>query len=108
MSAEQVAKLRSELDVVQTNLQVFGEMLVTLQPGEEDPQDLELLRVRSFPSTILLHPHLSRNCITLAHKCNRELLIYSRKYPWMISLVRPFDSLSRFDIPYSSRSSSIQ
>lgn len=46
MSAEQVAKLRSELDVVQTNLQVFGEMLVTLQPGEEDPQDFELLRVR--------------------------------------------------------------
>lgn len=46
MSAEQVAKLRSELDVVQTNLQVFGEMLVTLQPGDEDPQDFELLRVR--------------------------------------------------------------
>jgi hypothetical protein len=43
MSAEQVAKLRSELDVVQTNAQVFGEMLVTLQPGEEDPQDFELL-----------------------------------------------------------------
>jgi hypothetical protein len=46
MSAEQVAKLRSELDVVQTNAQVFGEMLVTLQPGEEDPQDFELLMVK--------------------------------------------------------------
>jgi hypothetical protein len=45
MSAEQIAKLRSELDVVQTNAQVFGEMLVTLQPGEEDPQDFELLTV---------------------------------------------------------------
>lgn len=45
MSAEQLAKLRSELDVVQTNAQVFGEMLVTLQPGEEDPQDFELLMV---------------------------------------------------------------
>jgi len=43
MSAEQVAKLRSELDVVQTNAQVLGEMLVTLQPGEEHPQDFELL-----------------------------------------------------------------
>jgi len=48
MSAEQVAKLRSELDVVQTNAQVFGEMLVTLQPGEEDPQDFELLMVTKY------------------------------------------------------------
>ncbi len=48
MSAEQVAKLRSELDVVQTNAQVFGEMLVTLQPGEEDPQDFELLMVNKY------------------------------------------------------------
>jgi hypothetical protein len=46
MSAEQVAKLRSELDVVQTNAQVFGEMLVTLQPAEENPQDYELLMVK--------------------------------------------------------------
>ncbi|CAF1047400.1 unnamed protein product [Rotaria sordida] len=43
MTAEQIAKLRSELDVVQNNIQVFGEMLVTLQPGEEHPQDLDLL-----------------------------------------------------------------
>ncbi|CAF4976556.1 unnamed protein product, partial [Rotaria socialis] len=27
MTPEQIAKLRSELDVVQTNVQVFGEML---------------------------------------------------------------------------------
>ena len=47
MSAEQLAKLRSELDVVQTNIQVFGEMLVTLQPSAEDPQDFELLMVNS-------------------------------------------------------------
>ncbi len=46
MSAEQVAKLRSELDVVQTNAQVFGEMLITLQPGEEHPQDFEFLTVK--------------------------------------------------------------
>lgn len=45
ITAEQLAKLRSELDVVQTNGQIFGEMLVTLQPGEEHPQDLELLTV---------------------------------------------------------------
>lgn len=45
MGADQLGKLRSELDVVQTNAQVFGEMLVTLQPGEENPQDFELLMV---------------------------------------------------------------
>lgn len=45
MTPEQIAKLRSELDVVQTNAQVFGEMLITLQPGEEHPQDLDLLLV---------------------------------------------------------------
>lgn len=43
MTPDQLAKLRSELDVVQTNGQVFGEMLITLQPGEEHPQDLEFL-----------------------------------------------------------------
>ncbi|CAF1111397.1 unnamed protein product [Didymodactylos carnosus] len=43
LTAEQIAKLRSELDVVQTNVQVFGEMLVTLIPGEENEQDFELL-----------------------------------------------------------------
>lgn len=51
MSADHVAKLRSELDVVQTNAQVFGEMLVTLQPGEENPQDFELLMVRRTSSS---------------------------------------------------------
>ncbi|UJR37336.1 hypothetical protein I4U23_030044 [Adineta vaga] len=43
MTPEQIAKLRSELDVVQTNAQVLGEMLITLQPGEEHSQDLDLL-----------------------------------------------------------------
>ncbi len=47
MTAEQIAKLRSELDVVQTNAQVLGEMLITLQPGEEHPQDFEFLMVRT-------------------------------------------------------------
>ncbi|XP_064640380.1 TOM1-like protein 2 isoform X2 [Lineus longissimus] len=43
-SAEQLAKLRSELDVVQGNLKVFGEMLTEMTPGQEDPSDLELLQ----------------------------------------------------------------
>ena len=45
ITAEQLAKLRSELDVVQTNGQIFGEMLITLQPGEEHPADFQLLMV---------------------------------------------------------------
>lgn len=54
MSADQIAKLRSELDIVQTNAQVFGEMLVTLQPGEENPQDFELLMVKRKNSSFFL------------------------------------------------------
>jgi hypothetical protein len=46
MSADQIAKLRSELDIVQNNVQVFGEMLITMQPGDENPQDFELLMVK--------------------------------------------------------------
>ena len=53
MGVDQLGKLRSELDVVQTNAQVFGEMLVTLQPGEESPQDFELLMVREKMSIFL-------------------------------------------------------
>lgn len=74
ISAEQLAKLRSELDVVQTNKEVFGEMLVMLQPGEENSQDFELLMVRK---TLLKRKQnvvlvISRNCTKLVNKCTRE------------------------------------
>ncbi len=52
MTPEQIAKLRSELDVVQTNGQVLGEMLITLQPGEEHPQDFDFLNVRNLISKL--------------------------------------------------------
>ncbi|KAG8197534.1 hypothetical protein JTE90_007270 [Oedothorax gibbosus] len=44
LNAEQLAKLRSELDIVQGNMKVFGEMLTEMTPGKEHPQDLELLQ----------------------------------------------------------------
>ncbi|XP_035224423.1 TOM1-like protein 2 [Stegodyphus dumicola] len=44
LNPEQLAKLRSELDIVQGNMKVFGEMLTELTPGREHPQDLELLK----------------------------------------------------------------
>ncbi|XP_078286791.1 TOM1-like protein 2 isoform X2 [Rhinoraja longicauda] len=43
-SLEQVAKLRSELDVVNGNVKVMSEMLTEMVPGQEDPSDLELLQ----------------------------------------------------------------
>ncbi|KAJ1522515.1 hypothetical protein ONE63_001703 [Megalurothrips usitatus] len=43
LTPEQLAKLQSELDVVQANMSVLNEMLNELTPREEHPSDLELL-----------------------------------------------------------------
>lgn len=43
LNSDQLAKLRSELDVVQGNVRIFQEMLTELVPGQEHPSDLELL-----------------------------------------------------------------
>ena len=45
LTAEQRAKLQSELDVVQSNMNVLGEMLSEMKPGQEQPDELELLQV---------------------------------------------------------------
>lgn len=45
ISHEQRAKLQSELDVVQSNMAVLGELLSELKPGQEQPDELELLQV---------------------------------------------------------------
>lgn len=44
----QIARLRSELDVVRGNTKVMSEMLTEMVPGKEDPSDLELLQVRDM------------------------------------------------------------
>uniref|UniRef100_A0A8C5FEM8 Target of myb1 like 2 membrane trafficking protein n=1 Tax=Gadus morhua TaxID=8049 RepID=A0A8C5FEM8_GADMO len=41
---EQIARLRSELDVVRGNTKVMSEMLTEMVPGQEDSSDLELLQ----------------------------------------------------------------
>ncbi|XP_037544271.1 TOM1-like protein 2 isoform X1 [Nematolebias whitei] len=41
---EQIARLRSELDVVRGNVKVMSEMLTEMVPGQEDASDLELLQ----------------------------------------------------------------
>lgn len=42
---EQMAKLRSELDIVQGNVTVMSEMLTEMSPGQEGSGDVELLQV---------------------------------------------------------------
>jgi len=46
-NSEQIARLRSELDVVRGNTKVMSEMLTEMVPGQEDSSDLELLQVRA-------------------------------------------------------------
>ncbi|XP_077602680.1 TOM1-like protein 2 isoform X4 [Crocuta crocuta] len=43
-SEQQIARLRSELDVVRGNTKVMSEMLTEMVPGQEDSSDLELLQ----------------------------------------------------------------
>uniref|UniRef100_T1J1S5 VHS domain-containing protein n=1 Tax=Strigamia maritima TaxID=126957 RepID=T1J1S5_STRMM len=43
LTPEQLSKMRSELEIVQGNMRIFGEMLMELVPGQEHPSDLELL-----------------------------------------------------------------
>jgi len=45
LDVEQMAKLRSELDIVQQNCHVFGEMLTELTPGQERTDDWDLMQV---------------------------------------------------------------
>ena len=45
LPAEKIAKLRSELDMVHINLDVFEQMLSELDPGNENQQDWQLLIV---------------------------------------------------------------
>uniref|UniRef100_A0A3Q3BDE3 Target of myb1 like 2 membrane trafficking protein n=1 Tax=Kryptolebias marmoratus TaxID=37003 RepID=A0A3Q3BDE3_KRYMA len=41
---EQIARLRSELDIVRGNIKVMSEMLTEMVPSQEDSSDLELLQ----------------------------------------------------------------
>ncbi|KAK9887205.1 hypothetical protein WA026_021048 [Henosepilachna vigintioctopunctata] len=44
LSPELRAKLQSELDVIQSNMNVLGEMLTEMKPGQEQTDELELLQ----------------------------------------------------------------
>lgn len=48
LTPEQLAKLRGEVDIVKSNMQIFSEMLGEMKPGQEEQDDLQLLLVRVF------------------------------------------------------------
>lgn len=52
----QIARLRSELDVVRGNIKVMSEMLTEMVPGHEEASDLELLQVRVTCNLTFLFP----------------------------------------------------
>ncbi|XP_059524364.1 TOM1-like protein 2 isoform X7 [Myotis daubentonii] len=66
---QQIARLRSELDIVRGNTKVMSEMLTEMVPGQEDSSDLELLQ------------ELHRTCRAMqqrvveliSHVCNEEV-----------------------------------
>jgi hypothetical protein len=43
ISPEQIAKLQSELDIVNINIAILSEMLTELKPNQESPNDYKLL-----------------------------------------------------------------
>ncbi|XP_059227032.1 TOM1-like protein 2 isoform X2 [Stomoxys calcitrans] len=43
LAPEQIAKLHSELEIVSMNMSILGEMLTELRPGQEEPDDYQLL-----------------------------------------------------------------
>ena len=45
LKPEQVAKLLSELDVVQRNIYIMSEIMTETEPGKETTEDVELLDV---------------------------------------------------------------
>jgi len=45
LDVDQMAKLRSELDIVQQNCHVFSEMLTEQTPGQEQTDDWALMQV---------------------------------------------------------------
>lgn len=44
---QNIAKLKRDLDMVNTNVKVMSEMLTELVPGQESPDDYQLLTVSS-------------------------------------------------------------
>jgi hypothetical protein len=48
LTQEQLGKLKHELDIVQNNITVFGDMLNEMAPANEHPADWQLLQVPNY------------------------------------------------------------
>lgn len=88
MSAEQLGKLRSELDMVQANMTVFSEMLTELTPGQEHPSDTELLK--ELHKTL---KHMQTRVVELVDKVASEEVT--------VELLRVNDELNNIFLRYS-------
>ncbi|CAG9770570.1 unnamed protein product [Ceutorhynchus assimilis] len=89
LTPEQRAKLQSELDVVESNMNVLGEMLSEVKPGHEERDELELLqelhlvcqsmqqRLVSLISTIT-NDALTEELLRINDDMNNLFLRYSR------------------------------
>ncbi|XP_049819739.1 TOM1-like protein 2 isoform X2 [Aethina tumida] len=89
LSHEQRAKLQSELDVVQSNMNVLGEMLSEMVPGQEQQDELELIQelhamCRSMQTRLvelisqLANDELTAELLRINDDLNNLFLRYSR------------------------------
>lgn len=88
LTVDQRAKLQSELDVVQSNMIVLGEMLSEMQPGNEQPDELELLQ------------ELSATCHSMQERL-MELINKFSNDEITASLLRINDDLNNLFLRYS-------
>nr|XP_033785469.1 target of Myb protein 1 isoform X2 [Geotrypetes seraphini] len=99
-TSEQVAKLRSELEMVNGNVRVISEMLTVLVPGQVAPSDLELLQelnrtCRTMQQRVLeLIPRVSNEQVTeelliVNDNLNNAFLRYERFERFHLGQVMP-------------------
>ncbi|XP_010158764.1 PREDICTED: target of Myb protein 1 isoform X2 [Eurypyga helias] len=88
-TAEQIGKLRSELEVVNGNMKVMSEMLTELVPSQAEPSDLELLQelnrtCRAMQQRVLeliprvLHEQLTEELLLINDNLNNVFLRHER------------------------------
>ena len=58
VTPDQLTKIKRDLDVVQSNMAVFSEILSEMKPGSENPSDVELLEVMNQQRVCLSFPHV--------------------------------------------------
>ncbi|XP_071442676.1 TOM1-like protein 2 isoform X1 [Hetaerina americana] len=89
LSPEQLAKLRSELEVVQGNAAVLNEMMAEMEPGKEHPSDLQLLQelystCRAMQTRLVdligkvAHDELTADLLRINDQLNNLFLRYGR------------------------------